>query len=134
MGKHGVMPAEGGPPYKTYYVHYVQLLPNDMGQCGAISLGTNRDMPTLCQTRVLGHFCCFPDFQPFRVVLGVVWVTRAANMVSPYFEGADSISGLGLPQSQPFRGTGLKTLSWKTDSRLLFMVCRRSNTGNHEVE
>ena len=32
------------------------------------------------------------------------WVPGADNMVSPYFEGAESISGLGLPQVQPFRG------------------------------
>ena len=32
------------------------------------------------------------------------WVPRADNMVSLYFEGAESISGLGSPPSQPFRG------------------------------
>ena len=31
------------------------------------------------------------------------------NVQSPYFEGAESISGLGLPQFQPFRGSGPKT-------------------------
>ena len=32
------------------------------------------------------------------------WVPRAENRVSPYFEGAESISGTGLTQFQGFKG------------------------------
>ena len=32
------------------------------------------------------------------------WVPRADHMVPPYSEGAESISGLGLPQFHPLRG------------------------------
>ena len=45
-----------------------------------------------------------PRDLPRRPSGGQKWVPRADNIVSPYFEGAESISGLGLPQFHPFRG------------------------------
>ena len=45
-----------------------------------------------------------PQDPPGRPLGRQKWVPRAGNMVSPYFEGAKSISGLGFPQFQGVRG------------------------------
>ena len=61
-----------------------------------LAIGSNQDQKWIQHPQNRGIPCFQPLGQP-------KWVPRAENMISPYFECAESISGLGLTQFQGFK-------------------------------